>query len=181
MENTATPVRVPNVRFVAGAFAGPVALSINADWVRWTQDFSLSVDNGRKNKVQSITFDATPAGLLWSANPNRFSISNPIGVGVDISNMTRTVSADQTHFTISFAAGTFVGGNSFDWGMSVFAAIQGSTQELGDRFRHMTMTVRMEDGSIYSGAVIAMPRLSFNNYTGFGLVNADAATRAVAH
>jgi len=181
LESTATPVRVPNVRFIAGALAGPVALSINADWVRFTHDFTLSVDKGKHNKVHSITFNAAPAGLLWSANPNRFSVSSPIGAGVDISNMTRTVSPDQTQFTITFATGTFVGGNSFDWGMSVFANIEGSTEELGDRFRHMTMTVTMEDGTVYNDAVVAMPKLPFNNYTGFGLVNADAATRAVSH
>jgi hypothetical protein len=179
MENTATPVRVPNVRFGAGAFAGPVALSINADWVRWTQDFSLSVDKGN-NKVHSITFNAAPTNLRWSTNPNRFSVSNPIGLGVDISNMTRSVSPDATQFSITFAPGTFVGGHSFDWGMSVFAPIQGSTQELGDRFRHMTMTVTMEDGAVFTGEVVAMPKLPFNNYTGFGLVNADAATRAAS-
>lgn len=180
MEQTATPVAVPDIRWVAGALAGPVALSVNKDWVRFTHDFSLSVDRGRKNKVHSITFDATPANLLWSTNPNRFSVSSPIGAGVDISNMTRTVSQDQTQFTITFAPGSFVGGNSFDWGMSVFAGIQGSTQELGDRFRHMTMRVTMEDGRVFAGEVMAMPKLLFNNYTGFGLVNADAATRAAA-
>jgi hypothetical protein len=179
MEDTATPVRLPNVRWVAGAFAGPVSFSANADWTRWTEDFSLSVDKGKKNKVHSITFDAGPAGLTWSTNPNRFSVSNPIGVGVDISNMTRTVNG--TQFTITFAPGTFVGGNSFDWGMSVFAPIQGSTQEDPDRFRHMTMTVTMEDGSVFSSEVMAMPKLPFNNFTGHGLVNADAATRAVSH
>ena len=181
MEDSATPVGVPNERFVAGAFAGPVAFSINADWTRWTHDFSLQVDRGREHKVHSISFNAAPANLLWSTNPNRFSVSDPIGIGVDISNMTRTVSPDGTTFTITFAPGTFVGGNSFDWGMSVFAAIQGSTQELGDRFRHMTMTVTMEDGRVFTGSVMAMPKLPFNNYTGFGLVNAEAATRAVSH
>src|SRR4029077_15621679 len=87
MQSTATPIALPNIRWVAGAEAGPVTLSINFDWVRFTGDFSLAVDRPKGWKVHSITFDAAPAGLTWSQNPNRFSVSNPIGIGVDISNM----------------------------------------------------------------------------------------------
>jgi len=181
MQSTATPIALPNIRWVAGAEAGPVTLSINFDWVRFTGDFSLAVDRPKGWKVHSITFDAAPAGLTWSQNPNRFSVSNPIGTGVDISNMTRAVSPDSTQFTITFAKGTFVGGDSFDWGMSVFAPIEGSTEEDPDRFRNMTVTVTLEDGTVYTGSVVAMPKLPFNNFTGHGLVNADAATRAVSH
>ena len=45
------------------------------------------------------------------------------------------------------------------------------------RFRHMTMTVTMEDGTAHSVEVFAEPKVPFNNYTGFGLVNADALER----
>ncbi len=144
-------------------------------------DFSLAVDKPKEHKVHSITFDAAPAGLTWSTNPNRFSVSNPIGAGVDISNMTRTVSPDATQFTITFAPGTFVGGDSFDWGMSVFAPIEGSTQEDPDRFRNMKMTVTMENGDVSTARCGDAASFPFNNFTGHGLVNADAATRAVSH
>ncbi len=179
MQSTATPIALPNVRWVAGGEAGPVTLSINFDWVRFTGDFSLAVDRPKGWKVHSITFDAAPAGLTWSQNPNRFSVSNPIGT--DITDMTRSVSPDSTQFTITFAKGTFVGGDSFDWGMSVFAPIEGSTEEDPDRFRGMKIIVTMEDGDVYTGTVVALPRLPFNHFTGHGLVNADAATRAVSH
>jgi Subtilase family len=179
MEDTATPMHVPNVRWVAGAEANEVAFSANKDWTRFTGNFTLAVEGGPSRKVHSITFDAAPAGLNWSKNPNRFSVSDPIGIGVDISNMTRTVSADGTKFTITFAPGTFVGGNSFDWGMSVFSPLEGFTTEDPDRFRGMKMTVVLEGGHTATGTVFAMPKLPFNNFTGAGLVNADAATRAV--
>ncbi len=178
LENTASPIRVPNVRWVAGTLAGPVAFSINADWTRWTSDFSLAVEGPRQKKVASITFDATPTGLTWNPNPNRFSVSNASGVSQ--SDMTISVSPDATQFTIAFAKGTFSGGDSFDFGESIFAPVQGSTQEDPDRFRGMKVTVTFEDGSHTTGSVVAFPKLPFNNFTGAGLVNAQAATQAAA-
>ncbi|MBS0377047.1 MAG: S8 family serine peptidase [Proteobacteria bacterium] len=177
LEQTATPLPVPNVRSVSGAFAGPVAFAASKDWTRYTGNFSLAIDPSfsAKRSVASITFDTTKPGLSWSANPNRFSVSN--GQGVSISDMTWATSPDQTQFTVTFANGAFKPGDSFDFGMSVFAGIQGSTQEDPDRFRGMKITVTMDNGKVFSGVVTAFPKLQFNNFTGYGLVNANRATR----
>src|SRR5262249_51456000 len=105
---------------------------------------------------------------------NRFSVSNANGVSAADMSISES---DSQHFTISFAAGTLSSGDSFDFGMSVFTPIQGSTQEDPDRFRDIVLTVTLDNRQTFTGKVMALPKLPFNNYTGFGLVNADAATR----
>ena len=157
LQQTATPLPVPNIRWIAGGFAGPVAFSANTDWVRFTRNFSLAADRflPRGRSIASITFDTTKPGLIWSANHNRFSVSNAQGVA--ITDMTWAPSPDQTQFTITFAPGTFKGGESFDWGMSVFAPAQGSTQEDPDRFRDMKITVTLDNGQTYKGQVVRLP------------------------
>jgi hypothetical protein len=178
LEHTATPVWVPDVRGIAGAFAGPVAFSINRDWTRFTGNFSVEVSSlPKKRSIASITFDTTntDTGLTWNPNPNRFSVSN--ANGVSFADMAIGFNAAATQFTISFTAGSLTSGDSFDFGESVFTPIQGSTQEDPDRFRNMILTVTLDNGQTFTGKVLAFPKLPFNNYTGFGLVNADAATR----
>ncbi|MBV9620389.1 MAG: S8 family serine peptidase, partial [Gammaproteobacteria bacterium] len=175
LQHTATPIPTPDVRWLAGTLAGPVAFSANYDWVRFTRNFGLAVLPFAWSDVHSITFDTSAIGLVWSKNPNRFSVSDAKGVA--ITDMTRTVSPDQTQFTITFAPGSFGGGASFRWGMSVFAPIEGSTQEDPDRFRNMKVTVRLENGDTFTDKVFAFPKQRVNRFTGFGLVNADRATR----
>jgi hypothetical protein len=72
LEQTATPIWLPNVRRVAGGFTGPVAFPVNKDWVRYTGDFSVQVlPLPPKRSVASITFDVTAAGLTFNPNPAR--------------------------------------------------------------------------------------------------------------
>jgi len=175
LEQTATPLPVPNQRWVAGTIAGPVTFSANADWTRWNRDFTLALSGESDHAVSSITLDVSPIGLNFNANPNRFSVGD--SRGVTITDITRTVSPDRTQFTMTFAADSFDGHDWFDFGLSVFAPAQGSTQEDPDRFRGMKVSVTLDNGSTSTATVIANPKLPVNNFTGYGLVNADAATR----
>ena len=173
LQQTATPIPVPNDRSFAAAVAGPVMLMMTgSDWTRHDRYFSLSVDPAAKHNVQSIVFDATAASLHFSANPNRFSISE--SNGVQITDITRTPNGSV--WQLDFAPQTFGAGGAFKFGMSVFNPLQGSTQEDPDRFRGMTMTVTMDDGTQYAGVVYAGPPTWHSHFTGAGLVNAARAT-----
>ena len=173
MQQTATPLARPNDPSWAAALVGPVAFLAQGDWVRWNRYFNLEILPITRHSVASITFDTTPVGLTWSTNPNRFNIG--VSNGVLDANITRTVSADLTKFTLAFAPKTFTPGESFSFGMSVFAPAEGSTEEWGDRFRGMKITVTMDDGSTFHSQVFAGPKDPSSNFTGSGLVNADRA------
>jgi hypothetical protein len=160
---------------VAGTIAGPLTFTINADWTRWNRDFTAALGGNGRHAVSSITLDVAPAGLTFNPNPNRFSVGD--SSGVTMADITQSFSADVTQFTMTFAPGSFSGHDWFDFGLSVFAPIQGSTQEDPDRFRGMNVTVTLDNGASSTSPVIALPKQAINNFTGYGLVNADRATR----
>jgi hypothetical protein len=184
MQRTATPIPTPQDRSFAGAFAGPVVFSANGDWTRWNRYFGLTVQPFTARTVTSVTLDTagTDNPLVFSTNPNRFHVGP--ASGVSRADMTFTVlnrGSDSGVFTINFAPGTFAAGDSFRFGMSVFHPLLGSVQEDPDHFRNATITVTLDDGSKFSSKVFAAPKEAVNRFTGFGLVNADAATRRVQH
>lgn len=182
LQKTATPIPMPDDRTWAVGFAGPLAFAANNnDWVRSNRYFGLAVLPFTSRSVKSVAFDTTntETQLVWSANPNRFHVGP--ARGVSRADMTFTVTNASKTFTINFAPGSFRAGDGFRFGMSVFNALQGTTQEDPDRFRGMTLKVTLDDNSTFSGTVFAAPKLPINRFTGFGLVNADAAVRSVKH
>ena len=174
LQRTATPVPVPDDRSWSAAFAGPVVFTATHDWTRWSRYFGLAVQPFTSHTVQSVKFDTSSIGLNWSANPDRFHIGEAHGISPSDVSFSRTA---QT-FTVNFASGKFGAGDSIRYGMSVFAPIEGSTEEDPDRFRGMTVTVTLDNGKTYSSTVFAAEKERINRFTGHGLVNADAATRA---
>jgi hypothetical protein len=178
LQRTATPIPLPDDRSFAAATVGPVSFSTSGDWTRWNRYFGLAVGGSAGTRsVKSIEFDTSEIGQVWSLNPNRFHIGP--AKGITRSDITFVVTPDQSTFTLNFAGGSFKAGDSFRFGMSVFSAIDGSTQEAPDRFRDMKITVTLDNGTTSTGKVIANPKQAINRFTGAGLVNADAAVRAV--
>src|SRR5262249_11621781 len=177
LQKTATAVPLPDNRQTATASVGAVTFSAQGDWTRWHDYFGLAVQPNTNKSVSTVSFDTTPIGLIFSLNPNRFHVGTANGISA--SDITFTVSPDQTRFTLQFASGAFAKGDAFRFGMSVFAPIEGSTQEDPDRFRGMKITVTMSDGSTSTGAVTANAPQAVNRFTGFGLVNATKAVQAV--
>ena len=175
LQRTATPLPTPNDRSRSVAHAGPVVFTATHDWTRWSRYFGLAVGSDTSHTVQSVSFDTSGIGLSWSANPNRFNIGEANGISPGDVSFSRTA----TTFTLNFAPGKFGAGASIRYGMSVFAPIEGSTEEDPDRFRGMTVTVTLDDGSKHTSTVSAGEKERLNRFTGHGLVNADAATQAV--
>ena len=178
LQRTATSIPLPDDRSWSAALAGPLVFTAGGDWTRWNRYFRLDFAPFGGRKVTSVALDLTPTSLIWSSNPNRFSVGEAIGLVA--SDITVTRSADGKVLTLGVSAGNFTPGDSLKFGESVFDPLQGSTQEDPDRLRGMKIRVTFENGTSASGTVFAGVRLPLNRFAGFGLVNADAATRAAA-
>jgi hypothetical protein len=175
LERTATPIPLPNDRSFSAATAGPVSFDITGDFTRWDRDFGLSVQGEPRRSVSSISFDATATGLTWNPNPNRFAVGEMDGVNP--TDITHAVSADASTLTLGFSPKSFRSGDSFRFGESIFTPAQGSVQEDPDRFRGMKIKVTLDNGAVFHATVSAPQRERINRFAGYGLVNADRATR----
>jgi hypothetical protein len=179
IQKTARPVPLPNMRDRANAAAGPVKLHVHGSWTRWSEYFELAFDKDGTGKVASVVLDTTGThNLLFNTITTRFYLGSSHGVKRD--DITYTVTNSGHTANLVFAQGSFVPGEHFHFGDSLYDPTELQTLEDADRMQGMTITVTMEDGTTYNGTVEAQQTLrDVNRYTGAGLIDANAAVKKV--
>jgi hypothetical protein len=177
LQHTATPVPLSEDRAHSGTEAGPVEVSAQGDFTRFGEYFSVEVDSDTDHTIKSISIDVTntPTHMVFNPNPNRFHVGTTDGI--DPANISASYSADVKTVTLSFKPGALAAGDSFTFGLSVFAPAEGTTVEDADRMDKAVVTVTLDDNSTRTGIFHIADKERINRFTGAGLVNADKATR----
>jgi hypothetical protein len=177
MQRTATPVLLSEERSVSGTEAGPVEATAQGDFTRFGGYFTLEVERFTEHTIKSVSINVTntPTGLVFNPNPKRFHVGTSDGISPN--DISASYSADVKTVTLAFTAGAFGAGDSFSFGLSVFAPVEGTTQEDADRLEGAIVTVTLDDNSTRTGKFEVAHKLPVNRFTGAGLVNADLATR----
>jgi hypothetical protein len=184
LQNTATRIPVSVRPDVATAFAGPTVAVADGDFPRVPRFFSIAVAPFSSRTVTQIQIDGTAANINFE-DPAATALIGE-AVGIDPSTVTFSRSADLTTLTVTFGGpvpaqpkrgGGFVAGSSLKFGAGAYDAREGFITINGDRFAGATYTVTLDDGHVSKGRFFADQLSSINRFAGFGLVNADKATR----
>lgn len=177
LQRTATAIPLSEDRANSAAEAGPVTATAQGDFTRFGGYFSLAVEPFTHHTIKSVSINVTntPTGMTFNPNPARFHVGT--ANGVNPTDISASYSADVKTVTLSFAPGSFGRGDSFTFGLSVFAPAEGTTEEDADRMEGAIVTVTLDDNTTRTGVFKVDEKQKTNRFTGAGLVNADLATR----
>ena len=179
LQDTATRVPLSADRALAGAQAGAVLALATGDFSRVPTYWRLAVLPITHHSVSSVSINLTntSTNMLWS---------NPLGgtgfvfgesSGVAPADVTVSRSTDRTTLTLTFAPGKFKGGEYMTFANFAFPVLIPFQFPFdADRVEGAQVTVTYDDNSTKTGTFKVAPKLPVNNFTGAGLVNADAAT-----
>jgi hypothetical protein len=182
LQQTATPVRLARNRTLVTAFPGPVASAIVGDFSELTNSIQLAVQPFTGRTVKSVAIDVqgpdlffiNPANATFGFHLGTLHGVSPADIKVASTNLGGTL-------TLTFAAGSFGAGDSLTFGNLAVPNLEPFAFEFdADRFQGGTVTVTLDDGSVFSDDLSIGNSDKVNVFTGAGLVNADAATRKVA-
>lgn len=179
LQKTATPIPLARNRTLAVAFAGALAAAANGDFPRETDYWQLAVLPVTRATVNQVTINLTSPNMRFSdpLNPRTgFHIGTTHGLSA--SDVIVTRSADRTSLTLTFTPGTFGAGDFLTFANFAFPTLLPVQFQVdADRVEGGEVTVSFSDGSTKTGTFAVDRKVRRNNFTGAGLVNADAATR----
>jgi hypothetical protein len=179
LQRTATAIPLSRNRTLAAAFAGPVVAAANGDFPRETNYWALAVEPFTTKTVKSVTINLTNADMHFS-NPASATTGFHVGTlhGLTAGDVTATRSADLTSLTLTFKPGTFGRGDFLTFANFAFPVqLPVQFQVDADRVQGGQVVVTFSDNSTSTGTFFVERLERVNNFTGAGLVNADAATR----
>jgi Subtilase family len=179
LQRTATPVPLAIDRTLAAAISGPLWVTAVGDFPRVTNYWRFTVQPFLKHSISSVSIDLTAANMHWS-NPASTTTGFFVGTasGLSPTDVTASRSADLTTLTLTFAPGKFGREDFLTFANFAFPVLLPVQFEVdADRLKGGVVTVTLDDGEVSKGKFVVTPAIPFNNFTGAGLVNADAATR----
>jgi subtilase family protein len=180
LQRTATAMPLSANRTLAAAFSGPVVAVANGDFPRETNYWQLGIEPFAAQTVNSVTINLTNADMLFS-NPTSPTTGFRIGTtkGLSPGDVTVARSADRTSLILTFKPGTFGAGDFLTFANFAFPSQLPVQFEVdADRVQNGVVTVALSDGTTRAGTFRVERLQRINSFTGAGLVNADAATRA---
>jgi hypothetical protein len=183
LQRTATAIPLSRNRTLAAAFAGPVVAAANGDFARETNYWALAVQPFTNKTIKSVTINLTTPDMHFS-NPLSPTTGFRIGTlhGLVAGDVTVTRSLDLTSLTLTFAAGSFGAGDFLTFANFAFPTqLPVQFQVDADRVQGGQVVVTLSDDSTRTGTFFVDRLERVNNFTGAGLVNADAATRKRSH
>jgi hypothetical protein len=159
-----------------------VVATASGDFPRVTSYWKLAVDPGTTHTIKSVAINLTAADMHFS-NPASPTTGFHIGTiqGLAPANVSVARSPDLTTLTLTFAAGSFGAGDFLTFANFAFPILLPVQFEVdADRVRGGGVTVTLDDNSTTTASFVTAPMRRINPFTGAGLVNADAAVRAVS-
>jgi len=177
LQDTAMGVKVSDARWLAATFAGPVLGTVNGDFPSFPETppfFSFNFLPVGHRHIASLTIDVNATDLQFF-NPVNFILADSTAT---VTSVSRT--PDFKTITLNFGSKSFAAGGhlGFVWYVSP-ANGPGFFQIDADHFRGARVTVNYEEGGSDSGRYVTDPPQFNNRFSGAGIVDASAATKAV--
>jgi hypothetical protein len=183
LQDTATPIPLSSIRTLSAAFAGSLVGAASGDFPRETNYWTLAVEPFTNKTVKSVTIDLTAPNMHFS-NPLSPTTGFHVGEthGLLPTDVVATRSLDLTSLTLTFTPGSFGRGDFLTFANFAFPVqLPVQFQVDADRVQGGQVRVVWSDNSTSTGTFLVAPAQRVNNFTGAGLVNADAATRRQHH